>query len=87
MPLAGALIGLLGCKVNPATMFLGNCGSPVMEFLLPCLGLIWSQGSATLLGLTALLSALALSPFDVFLAIGRCFLKRHSIFGAEHGGI
>jgi UDP-GlcNAc:undecaprenyl-phosphate/decaprenyl-phosphate GlcNAc-1-phosphate transferase len=87
VPLAGALLGFLRYNFNPATIFLGDCGSLLIGFLLGCYGLIWSQKSATLLGVTAPLLALAIPLLDVFLAIVRRFLKRQSIFGADRGHI
>ncbi len=87
VPLAGALFGFLRYNFNPATIFLGDCGSLLIGFLLGCFGLIWSQKSATLLGVTAPLLALAIPLLDVFLAIVRRFLKRQSIFGADRGHI
>ncbi len=87
VPLAAALLGFLRYNFNPATIFLGDCGSLLIGFLLGCFGLIWSQKSATLLGVTAPLLALAIPLLDVFLAIVRRFLKRQSIFGADRGHI
>jgi UDP-GlcNAc:undecaprenyl-phosphate GlcNAc-1-phosphate transferase len=87
VPLAGSLLGFLRYNFNPATIFLGDCGSLLIGFLLGCFGLIWSQKSATLLGVTAPLLALAIPLLDVFLAIVRRFLKRQSIFGADRGHI
>lgn len=87
VPLAGALLGFLRYNFNPATIFLGDCGSLLIGFLLGCFGLIWSQKSATLLGVTAPLLALAIPLLDVALAIARRFLKRQSIFGADRGHI
>ncbi len=74
VPLAGALLGFLRYNFNPATIFLGDCGSLLIGFLLGCFGLIWSQKSATMLGVTAPLLALA---------IARRFLKRQGVFGAD----
>ena len=87
VPLAGALLGFLRYNFNPATIFLGDCGSLLIGFLLGCFGLIWSQKSATMLGVTAPLLALAIPLLDVALAIVRRFLKRQSIFGADRGHI
>ncbi len=83
VPLAGALLGFLRYNFNPATIFLGDCGSLLIGFLLGCFGIIWSQKSATMLGVTAPLLALAIPLLDVALAVVRRFLKRESIFGAD----
>lgn len=87
MPLAGALVGFLRYNFNPATIFLGDCGSLLIGFLLGCFGLIWSQKSATMLGMTAPLMALAIPLLDVGLSIIRRFLRGQPIFGADQGHI
>ncbi len=87
IPLVGALCGFLKYNFNPATIFLGDSGSLLIGFLLGCYGLIWSQKSATLLGMTAPLMALAIPLMDVGLAIVRRFLRRQPIFGADRGHI
>lgn len=86
-PLAGCLLGFLCYNFNPATIFLGDCGSLLIGFLLGCYGVIWTQKSATLLGMTAPLMALSLPLIDVGLAILRRGLKRQPIFSADRGHI
>src|SRR5439155_4898452 len=44
-PLAGALLGFLRYNFSPASIFLGDCGSLFVGFLLGCYGVIWSQKS------------------------------------------
>src|SRR5579863_1778740 len=58
IPLAGSLLGFLRYNFNPASIFLGDSGSLLVGFLLGCFGVIWSQKSATILGMTAPLMAL-----------------------------
>ena len=86
-PLIGALIGFLRYNFNPASIFLGDSGSLLIGFLLGCFGAMWSQKSATLLGMTAPLIALAMPLLDTALAIGRRFLRRQPIFSADRGHI
>ena len=83
MPLAGALLGFLRYNFNPATIFLGDCGSLLIGFLLGCLGVVWSQKSATALGMTAPLIALAIPLLDTALSIARRFLRGRPIFEAD----
>lgn len=87
IPLSGALLGFLRYNFNPATVFLGDCGSLTIGFLLGCFGIFWSQKSATILGVTAPLLALAIPLLDAGLAIVRRFLRRKSIFGADRGHV
>jgi UDP-GlcNAc:undecaprenyl-phosphate GlcNAc-1-phosphate transferase len=87
VPLAGALVGFLRYNFNPATIFLGDSGSLSIGFLLGCFGIIWSQKSATLLGMTAPLMALAIPLLDASLAVVRRFLRHQHIFAADRGHI
>jgi UDP-GlcNAc:undecaprenyl-phosphate GlcNAc-1-phosphate transferase len=87
VPLAGALLGFLRYNFNPATVFLGDCGSLTIGFLLGCFGISWAQKSATMLGVTAPLLALAIPLLDSGLAVVRRFLRRESIFGADRGHV
>jgi UDP-GlcNAc:undecaprenyl-phosphate GlcNAc-1-phosphate transferase len=86
-PLLGALTGFLPYNFNPASIFMGDCGSLTIGFLLGCFGVIWSLESATLLGMTAPLIALAVPLLDTALAISRRFLRHQPIFGADRGHI
>ena len=83
MPLAGALLGFLRYNFNPATVFLGDCGSLLIGFLLGCLGVVWSQKSATVLGMTAPLIALAIPLLDTTLSVARRFLRGRPIFEGD----
>jgi UDP-GlcNAc:undecaprenyl-phosphate/decaprenyl-phosphate GlcNAc-1-phosphate transferase len=87
MPLVGALIGFLRYNFNPASVFLGDCGSLLIGFLLGCYGVLWSEKSATLLGMTAPLMALAIPLLDAGLSVIRRFLRHQPIFGADSGHI
>jgi UDP-GlcNAc:undecaprenyl-phosphate GlcNAc-1-phosphate transferase len=87
VPLAGALLGILRFNFNPASVFLGDSGSLLIGFLLGCYSVLWSQKSATILGMTAPLIVLSIPLLDTGLAIIRRFLRYQPIFGADHGHI
>ena len=87
MPLAGCLLAFLRYNFAPASVFLGDCGSLTIGFILGCFGLIWSRQSGTMLGMAAPLMALALPLIDVTLAIGRRFLRRVPIFKGDRSHI
>jgi UDP-GlcNAc:undecaprenyl-phosphate GlcNAc-1-phosphate transferase len=87
LPLAGCLLGFLCFNFNPATVFLGDCGSLLIGFLLGCFGAIWSNKSVTLLGVTAPLMALSLPLLDVLVSIVRRWLRNQPIFSADRGHI
>jgi UDP-GlcNAc:undecaprenyl-phosphate GlcNAc-1-phosphate transferase len=82
-PLIGALVGFLRYNFNPATIFLGDCGSLSIGFLLGCFGVIWSQKSATMLGLTAPLISLSIPLLDTGLAVLRRAIRGKPIFGPD----
>jgi len=86
-PLAGALLGFLRYNFNPATVFLGDCGSLLIGFLLGCFSLLWSEKSATILGMTAPLMALSIPLLDTGLSIVRRFLRHQPIFAGDRGHI
>ena len=83
VPLVGALLGFLRYNFNPATIFLGDSGSLFIGFLLGCFGVIWSQKSATILGMTAPLMALSIPLVDLCLSIVRRFLRRQPILRGD----
>ena len=87
VPLCGCLLAFLRYNFSPASVFLGDCGSLTVGFMLGCFGLIWSQNSGTFLGMAAPLMALALPLADVTLSIGRRFLRNAPIFRGDRGHI
>lgn len=87
VPLVGSLLGFLRYNFNPATIFLGDSGSLLVGFLLGCYSVLWSQKSATILGMTAPIMALAIPLLDTGLAIVRRYLSSRPIFEADRGHI
>ena len=87
IPLVGCLIAFLRYNFAPASIFLGDCGSLTIGFLLGCFGLIWSQRAGTLLGMLAPLMVLSLPLLDVGVAVCRRTLRSVSIFKADRGHI
>jgi UDP-GlcNAc:undecaprenyl-phosphate GlcNAc-1-phosphate transferase len=87
IPLAGALLGFLRFNFNPASIFLGDCGSLTLGFLLGCYGVVWSEKSTTILSMSAPLMVLYVPLFDTGLAIIRRFLGQKPIFAADRGHI
>jgi UDP-GlcNAc:undecaprenyl-phosphate GlcNAc-1-phosphate transferase len=87
VPLAGALLGFLRFNFAPASIFLGDCGSLTIGFLLGCFGAVWAEKSTTLLGLTAPLMVLAIPLLDVGLAVVRRLLRGKPIFIADDNHI
>jgi UDP-GlcNAc:undecaprenyl-phosphate/decaprenyl-phosphate GlcNAc-1-phosphate transferase len=87
IPLAGALLGFLRFNFSPASIFLGDCGSLTLGFLLGCYGVVWSEKSTTLLSMSAPIMVLFVPLLDTGLAIVRRFALRRPIFAADRGHI
>ncbi len=87
VPLVGCLLAFLRYNFNPASIFLGDCGSLTIGFMLGCFGLIWSRSTGTMLGLAAPLMTLALPLIDVCLSIARRYLRSAPIFQGDRGHI
>ena len=88
VPLAGALLAFLFYNFNPASIFLGDCGSLTIGFMLGAICLTWQHhGGGMALGMFGPITVLALPLLDVTLAMGRRFLRRAPIFSADRGHI
>jgi len=87
VPLLGALLGFLYYNFNPATIFLGDCGSLLIGFLLGCFVLMVDKRGATGLAPLAPLLAVAVPIAEVAISIARRFLRRQPIFDADRNHI
>jgi UDP-N-acetylmuramyl pentapeptide phosphotransferase/UDP-N-acetylglucosamine-1-phosphate transferase/glycosyltransferase involved in cell wall biosynthesis len=88
LAMLGSLTGFLFYNFNPAKVFMGDCGSMFIGFMLAACGVLYTVGGTSAGGL--LLPALALSiPFlDLLLTVvRRNVLQRRSLFAAERGHI
>ncbi len=81
--LAGALLGFLRFNFSSATIFLGDCGSLTIGFLLGCCAIVWSNESATLGGAVAPVMTLSVPLLDTALAVVRRILRRQPVFRAD----
>jgi UDP-GlcNAc:undecaprenyl-phosphate/decaprenyl-phosphate GlcNAc-1-phosphate transferase len=86
-PLAGALFAFLRFNFNPASIFLGDCGSLSIGFMLGCFGVIWFHKAATILGISAPLMALSIPLLDTSISIMRRFLNKEPIFRPDRNHI
>jgi UDP-GlcNAc:undecaprenyl-phosphate/decaprenyl-phosphate GlcNAc-1-phosphate transferase len=82
--LGGAIIGFLRYNFNPATIFLGDCGSLAIGFLLSALSLSSHEAkSPTLVALAVPLVAFGLPILETVLSVVRRFLSGRPIFDAD----
>jgi len=86
-PLLGALLGFLIYNFSPASIFMGDCGSNTVGFLLGCISILWARTCASPTRMAAPVIALAVPILDTALAIVRRFLRNESIFAADRGHI
>jgi len=87
--LAGAILGFLRYNFNPATIFLGDCGSLFIGTLLAGLTLTGAtqQKSSTLFAVAIPLVAFGLPVVETVVSVIRRFLRGQSIFVADRDHI
>ena len=82
--LAGSLLGFLWFNFHPARIFMGDCGSLMIGFVLACCMLLEARNVGTFNGPMLPMIALAVPLIDTFLTvIRRGIIHRRSIFSAE----
>jgi UDP-N-acetylmuramyl pentapeptide phosphotransferase/UDP-N-acetylglucosamine-1-phosphate transferase len=74
--LAGACLGFLRYNFNPATIFLGDCGSMFIGFMLAAVSLKANVKQSMLLALLVPLLAVGVPAFDVLLAVWRRIVRK-----------
>jgi UDP-GlcNAc:undecaprenyl-phosphate/decaprenyl-phosphate GlcNAc-1-phosphate transferase len=78
--LAGALLGFLKFNFSPAVIFLGDCGSLFIGFLMSTLGLVLLKSTSSPAGILIPMLAFGLPILDTILAIVRRVLKKQPIY-------
>jgi UDP-GlcNAc:undecaprenyl-phosphate GlcNAc-1-phosphate transferase len=81
--LAGAIAGFLGYNFNPASIFLGDCGSLLIGFLLSAVALAGSQKAPTVVAVSIPIIAFGLPILDVAVAVLRRFLSSNRLFAPD----
>ncbi len=87
VPLAGALLAFLYYNFNPASIFLGDCGSLTIGFMLGAMSLTWQHHGGMSLGMMAPILVLALPLAEVGLSILRRYLRNVPVFSPDRGHI
>jgi UDP-GlcNAc:undecaprenyl-phosphate GlcNAc-1-phosphate transferase len=85
--LAGSILGFLPSNLNPAKIFMGDCGSLFLGFMLSSIALPTSQKSPTLIAVAISLVSFGLPLLDTSLAVMRRFLSGKPLFVADRDHI
>jgi UDP-GlcNAc:undecaprenyl-phosphate/decaprenyl-phosphate GlcNAc-1-phosphate transferase len=81
--LAGAVLGFLRYNFNPATIFLGDCGSQFVGFMLSALALYGAQKAPTIIAVAIPLVSFGLPILETSLSIVRRFISGRPVFTAD----
>jgi UDP-GlcNAc:undecaprenyl-phosphate GlcNAc-1-phosphate transferase len=81
--LGGALLGFLRYNFNPASVFLGDCGSLFVGFALAAFAITGSMKTSAAIAVAAPLLALALPIFDVMVSLLRRMVRGTGLFAAD----
>lgn len=87
LALAGAILGFLRFNFNPATIFLGDCGSLFIGFMLSALALAGAQKGSTIVAVAIPVVSFGLPVLETVLSVFRRFLSGKPLFTADRGHI
>ena len=85
LALLGSLMGFLYFNFNPAKIFMGDCGSQFLGFVIGAASVMCASKSAALVGLALPALALGIPIFDTLFSMVRRILDRRSIFSPDRG--
>jgi UDP-GlcNAc:undecaprenyl-phosphate GlcNAc-1-phosphate transferase len=81
--LAGAILGFLRYNFNPATIFLGDCGSLFIGFMLSALALQGMQKSPTIIAVAIPVVSFGLPILETALSVVRRLISGRPVFTAD----
>ena len=81
--MAGATLGFLRFNFNPATIFLGDCGSLFLGFMLSALALAASEKTPTIVAVALPIVSFGVPLLETSLSVVRRFLSGRPLFGAD----
>ncbi|MCK5271336.1 MAG: undecaprenyl/decaprenyl-phosphate alpha-N-acetylglucosaminyl 1-phosphate transferase, partial [Sedimentisphaerales bacterium] len=85
LALLGSLTGFLLFNFNPAKVFMGDCGSLFLGFIIGSASVMCASKSATIVGLALPFLALGVPLFDMVFSMLRRILERRSMFSPDRG--
>jgi len=83
LALLGSLTGFLFFNFNPAKIFMGDCGSLFLGFMLAGASVACTSKSTTIVGLGLPMLALGVPIFDTLFSMLRRVLERRSLFAPD----
>jgi UDP-GlcNAc:undecaprenyl-phosphate GlcNAc-1-phosphate transferase len=83
LALAGAILGFLRFNFNPATIFLGDCGSLFIGFTLSALALLGMQKSPTIVAVAIPVVSFGLPILETSLSVVRRLISGRPVFTAD----
>jgi len=83
LALAGAILGFLRYNFNPATIFLGDCGSLFIGFMLSALAMQGAQKAPTIIAVAIPVVSFGLPILETALSIARRFISGRPVFTAD----
>jgi len=83
LALAGAILGFLRYNFNPATIFLGDCGSLFIGFMLSALALYGAQKAPTIIAVAIPVVSFGLPILETSLSVLRRFIGGRPVFTAD----
>ena len=83
LALAGAILGFLRYNFNPATIFLGDCGSQFIGFMLSALALYGAQKAPTIIAVAIPVVSFGLPILETSLSVVRRFISGRPVFTAD----
>ena len=81
--LAGAILGFLRFNFNPATIFLGDCGSLFIGFMLSALALVGAEKSPTVIAVAIPIVSLGLPILETTLSVLRRLISGRPVFTGD----
>jgi UDP-GlcNAc:undecaprenyl-phosphate GlcNAc-1-phosphate transferase len=81
--LTGAILGFLRFNFNPATIFLGDCGSLFIGFMLSALALRGAQKAPTIIAVAIPVVSFGLPILETTLSVLRRFISGRPVFTAD----
>ena len=81
--LAGAILGFLRFNFNPATIFLGDCGSLFIGFMLSALALEGAQKAPTIIAVAIPVVSFGLPILETALSVVRRLISGRPVFTAD----